>query len=166
MRPDRRQNNIGSRIGPMAKTHLSPRLARLLFIRGVSRAVPPVAVLWALYDWYLVNPLYAALFGLLTLNYVLVYVLVWVAPHRLNGPWRVRAWQTFVLLINALLLPIVFHRTFGVWPWGFIMITIAMVVALYVATAILFHLQDRLPMAGLFAARRGGVIPGGEYTSG
>jgi len=144
----------------MAKVNFSPRLARLLLIRGVSRAIPPIAVLWALYDWCLIEPWYAALFGLLTLNYVLVYVLVWVAPHLLNGPWRVRAWQTFVLLVNALLLPIVFHRTFGVWPWGFIAITVAMVVALYVSTAIFFHLQERLPMAGLFAARRGGVIPG------
>ena len=144
----------------MAKTHFSPRLARLLFIRGLSRAVPPIAVLWALYDWYLIEPWYAALFGLLTLNYVLVYIFVWVAPHLLNGPWRVRAWQTFVLLINALLLPITFYRTFGAWPWGFIAITVMMVVALYVSTAIFFHLQSRLPMGSLFTARRGGIIPG------
>jgi len=150
----------------MAKTNFSPRLARLLFIRGVSRAIPPVVVLWAICDWYLVNPFYAALFGLLTFNYVLVYIFVWVAPHWLNGPWRIRAWQTFVLLINALLLPIVFYRTFEAWPWGFIAMTVAMVVALYVSTAIFFHLQNRLPMAGLFTARRGGMIPGRKHTSG
>lgn len=144
----------------MVKVNFSPRLAKLLFIRGLCRAVPPIAVLWAIYDWYLIRPLYAALFGLLTFNYVLVYILVWVAPHLLNGPWRIRPWQTFILLINGVLLPIIFYRTFDALPWCFIAITVAMVVALYVSTAIFFHLQNRLPMASVFAARRGGMIPG------
>jgi len=144
----------------MAKVNFSPQLARLLFIRGLCRAVPPLAVLWAMYDWYLIRPSYAAAFGVLTLNYVLVYILVWVAPRLLNGPWRIRPWQTFVLLINAILLPIIFYRTFnGALCWGFIAITVVMIISLYVSTAIFFHLQDRLPMASVFTARRGGMIP-------
>ena len=144
----------------MAKVNFSPRLARLLFIRGLCRAIPPLAVLWAIYDWSLIRAGYAAAFGLLTFNYVIVYILVWVAPHLLNGPWRIRPWQTFVLLANALLLPIVFYREFEALPWGFVAITAAMVAALYVSTAIFFHLQDRLPMASVFTARRGGMLAG------
>ncbi len=139
---------------------LSPQLARLLLIRGVARALTPVAVLWGVCDWWLVRPLYAVIFAALTLNYVLVYILGWVAPAALNGPWRIRPWQTFVLLINAFVLPIVFKKTFGVLPWGFIIITVLFFIGLYAGTAILFYMQDRLPMGGIFHARRGGVPPG------
>jgi hypothetical protein len=132
----------------------SPQLTRLLLIRGVARALAPVAVIWGIYDWYLVRPLYALIFGLLTFNYVLVYILTWVAPQLLNGPWRIRAWQTFVLLINAVVLPIAFYRTFGRVPWGFILITLLFFMGLFAATWIHFYMQDKLPMAGAFGARK------------
>ena len=135
-------------------SRFSPQLTRLLVIRGIARALAPVAVLWGIYDWYWVRPLYALIFGLLTFNYVIVYILTWVAPPLLNGPWRIRAWQTFVLLINAVALPIAFYRTHGRVPWGFIAITLLFFVGLYAATWIHFYMQDKLPMAGAFHARK------------
>lgn len=138
----------------------SPQLTRLLLIRGIARALAPVAVLWGIYDWYKIRPLYGLIFAALSFNYVIVYALSWIAPALLNGPWRIRPWQTFVLLINAFVLPIAFYRRFnGHLPWGFIVVTFLFFVGLYVATAILFYLQDRLPMGGLFAARRMAVKP-------
>jgi len=132
----------------------SPQLTRLLVIRGLARAVAPVAVLWGVYDAWLVSPTYGLVLAALTLNYVLVYILTWVAPAALNGPWRIRPWQTFILLINAVLLPILFYRKFDRLPWGFIAITVLFIIGLYVATAIYFHLHARLPMSALFAARK------------
>lgn len=140
-------------------SRLSPELSRLLVIRGLARALAPIAVLWGIYDWWTIHPLYALIFALLAGNYILVYILSWVAPGALNGPWRIRPWQTFVLLINAVLLPIVFKRTHGELPWGFIAITVLFVIGLYVGTYILLYLNERLPMAGIFMARRGGMIP-------
>ena len=155
----------------------SPQLTRLLVIRGIARALAPVAVLWGIYDWYLFArlavpprfPWHALVFALLTANYVLVYILTWVAPAALNGPWRIRPWQTFVLLINAFLLPIQFYRHFGTLPWGFIIITLLFLIGLYVATAIYFYLQNRLPMAGVFAVRKAAaqqspLVPAGQGT--
>jgi hypothetical protein len=81
----------------------------------------------------------------------------------LQGPWRVRSWQTFLLLINAFVLPIVFKRTFGRLPWGFIAITVLFFVGLYIATYILFYLQDKVPMGTLFSARK--AQPGAESQS-
>ena len=98
-------------------SNLSPKLTWLLIIRGITRAITPIAILWGLYDWWLIDRWYAAIFGILTLNYVLVYILSWVAPAMLNGPWRIRPWQTFVLILNAFLLPIMFKRQFGALPW-------------------------------------------------
>jgi hypothetical protein len=118
-----------------------------------------LAVLWGVYDWFRIHPLYAVVFGLLTGNYLLLYAFSWVAPHLLGGPWRVRPWQTFVLLGNAILLPFAFHRTCGSWPWLFIAVQVLMVAALYVSTAILFYFNDRLPMSTIFQTRRGGMIP-------
>jgi hypothetical protein len=143
----------------MPRTNFSPKLARLLFIRGVCRAILPLAVLWGIYDWYRIGPLYAIIFFALTGNYLLMYAFSWVAPHLLGGPGRVRPWQTFVLLGNAILLPFVFHGSFGNWPWLFIAVQVLMVAALYVSTAILFYFNDRLPMSTIFQTRRGGLIP-------
>jgi hypothetical protein len=146
-----------ARKGPhLAK--FSSQLTRLLVIRGVARAIMPIFVIWGIYDWYLVRPLYALIFALLSTNYILVYAISWTAPHLLNGPWRIRPWQTFVLLGSAIALPIIYKRHFGQQPWGYIAMSILMVVGLYVATAILFHLNDRLPMGGIFMARRGGYL--------
>lgn len=143
----------------------SPQLTRLLLIRGVARAIAPLAVLWGIYDWYVYArdgnppqfPWHALLFAALAGNFVIVYVLSWVAPAALNGPWRIRPWQTFVLLINAFLLPIAFYRRSGALPWGFILITVLFFIGLYVATAIWFYLQNRLPAAAGFAARKAAV---------
>jgi len=131
----------------MARKRFSPKLMWLLVTRGVCRAVLPLAVLWGIADWYRVRPIYGLIFAALTLNYVLVYILVWVAPHLLNGPWRVRPWQTFILLANAIILPITFRRELGTWPWGFMCSQLMMIAALVVATKILFYLQSRVPAA-------------------
>ena len=146
----------------------SVRLTRLLLIRGAARAMVPLAILWGIYDWYLFDrlavpprfPLRALVFALLTWNYVLIYVLGFVAPGALNGPWRIRPWQTFVLLINAFWLPIQYIRHFHQVPWGFILVTLLFIVGLYVGTAIGFHLQEKLPMVGAFASRKGTHQPG------
>lgn len=136
----------------MAK--FSPQLTKMLLIRGIARALGPIAILWGIFDWWLINPLYSLIFSLLTLNYVLIYILSWVAPAAMNGPWRIRSWQTFVLIINAFALPIVFRNTFGQMPWGFITITLLFFVGLYASTVIYFQLNERLPMSSIFAARR------------
>jgi len=132
----------------------SPQLTKMLLIRGIARALGPIAILWGIFDWWLINPLYSLIFSLLTLNYVLIYILSWVAPAAMNGPWRIRSWQTFVLIINAFALPIVFRNTFGQMPWGFITITLLFFVGLYASTVIYFQLNERLPMSSIFAARR------------
>ena len=132
----------------------TPELTRLLLIRGIARAITPIAILWGIFDWWLIDWMYGLIFGLVTLNYVLIYVLSWLAPAAMNGPWRIRPWQTFVLIINAFALPIVFRSAFGRLPWGFIVITVLFFIGLYTATAVHFHLQQRLPMAGIFAGRR------------
>ena len=136
----------------------SPELTRLLVIRGVARAIPPIFVLWSLYDWYAVRPLYALIFALLTANYLLVYALSWVAPYLLNGPWRIRPWQTFVLLASIIALPIACKSRLGAIPWGYLGMSVLLVASLYVATVILFYLNDRLPMGQIFMARRGGFL--------
>jgi len=137
----------------------SEKLNRLLLVRGLARAVLPLAVLWGLYDWCLINWWYGVIFGALTLNYVLVYILNWVAPAYLNGPWRIRPWQTFIFIINAFLLPYVFWKEFQALPWGFIGITVLSFISLYVSTAILFYFNERMPMSSIFFSRRGGMIP-------
>jgi hypothetical protein len=141
----------------------SPQLTRLLLIRGAVRAITPIFILWGILDWYAFDrgaepprfPYRALIFALLTGNYILVYILTWTAPNLLNGPWRVRPWQTFVLLINVFLLPIQYYYYFHVVLYGYIAISVLFFVGLYVATAILFHLKDKLPMAGIFAMRKG-----------
>lgn len=155
----------------MAK--FSPELTRLLLIRGIARSMAPIAVLWGIVDWYLFDraavpprfPWHALVFTLLTGNFILLYILVWTAPNLLNGPWRTRPWQTFILLFNFFYLPIQYYRHLGTIPIGFILITILFFVGLYVATAIYFHLQDKLPMAGGFAARRAQAAKPAELTT-
>lgn len=140
----------------------SPQLTRLLLIRGIARSITPIAVLWGILDWYAFDrlavpprfPWHALVFALLTGNYILVYILVWVAPNLLNGPWRVRPWQTFVLLINLFFLPIQYYRHTGQILYGFVFVTLLFFVGLYIATAIHFYIQDKLPMAGAFFLRR------------
>lgn len=64
----------------------SAKLQNLLFVRGLARQIVPLAVLWSAMDWYLVKPVCGVIFLLLTGNYVLVWLLGWVAKSLLNGP--------------------------------------------------------------------------------
>lgn len=143
----------------MAKK-LSPRLTRLLLIRGIARALAPVAVLWGIWDWWQVDWIYALIFAALSFNYVIVYALSWIAPAAQNGPWRIRPWQTFILFINAFVLPIAFYRTQGSVPWGFIAVTFLFFVGLYAGMAIMLHLYRSMPMANFFAAQKGATFAG------
>ena len=137
----------------------SRKLSNLLFVRGLARQVVPVAIVWSAWDWYLVKPLAAAVFLLLTGNYLIVWVLSWVARPLLNGPWRVRPWQTLILLVNIVALPIVYHHLHGRMVWGFLAINVLLLISLYVSTAILLYLGDHLPMNQAFATRRSADLP-------
>lgn len=129
---------------------LSPSLTRLLVIKGICRSGPPVYVLWSIIDWLRTDWRYAVGFAALTLNYVIVFLLTWTAPSLMNGPWRVRPWQTFLLAINMLVLPIMFYRAHGHLPWIFFLATTYCVACLYVGTAIYLHLHQKLPMNSVF----------------
>jgi hypothetical protein len=125
--------------------HFEPGLMRLLIIKGACRAGPPIYILWSIFEWSRVDWRWAVGFGALTLNYVLVYLLTWTAPALMNGPWRVRPWQTLVLLANAFVLPVAFRRVYGHLPWIFIAATVLCFASLYVGTAIYLRLHDKLP---------------------
>ena len=131
----------------------SPGLMRLLIIKGACRAGPPIYVLWSIFEGGHLDPRWAAVFAALTLNYVIVYLLTWTAPALMNGPWRVRPWQTLVLFLNAFILPVAYRRVFGGLPWAFIAAAVLCFASLYVGTAIYLHLHDKLPAAA-FAAKR------------
>lgn len=137
----------------------SPSLRRLLIIKGVCRVGPPLYVLWSIVEWCRIDWRYAVGFAALTLNYVLVYALTWTFPSLMNGPWRVRPWQTMVLLANAVILPIVFWRARGTLPWIFFLATFLCAASLYIGTAIYIHLQTKLPASALFAAKRDPRLP-------
>lgn len=138
---------------------LSPALTWLLFIKGVCRAGPPLFVLWSIVEWARVDWRYALGFGVLTFNYVLVYLLTWTAPGLMQGPWRVRPWQTLMLLANAIAFPIVFRRVHGHLPWVFIAAAVMCLATLYIGTAIYIHINQKLPMGSLFASRRSPALP-------
>lgn len=137
----------------------SSKLQNLLFVRGLARQIVPLAVVWSAVDWYLVKPACGVIFLLLTGNYVLVWLLSWVARSLLNGPWRVRPWQTLVLIINFVSLPIVYYVVHGEIVWGFLGINVSMFAGLFASTAILVYFGDRLPMNQIFAAERGMELP-------
>jgi hypothetical protein len=134
----------------------SSKLKTMMLTRGVARFITPVAILWGIYDWTYVSWAGALAYGLLTINYVIVYSLSWVAPPLMNGPWRIRPWQTFVLLLNIIALPILYYRSQGAVPWGFLVISGLFLVGLYVGTAIFLYLNRRLPMHSAFAQMRTG----------
>jgi len=138
----------------------SQKLANLLFVRGLARQVVPVALLWSAWDWHLIGPIHAAVFLLLTGNYLIVWALGWVAKSLLNGPWRVRPWQTLILVLNFVSLPIVFYLKHRQILWGFLGINALMFVGLYVSTAILLYFDRHLPLGNLFAASSPGTVPG------
>jgi hypothetical protein len=143
----------------------SRKLANLLFIRGLARQVVPVAIVWSAWDWYRVSPYYAAVFLMLTGNYLLVWVFSWVARSLLNGPWRVRPWQTLILIANFVALPIVFYLAHKEIVWGFLAINLLLFISLIVSTAVLFYLGDKLPAGQAFALGRGIGLPGARATN-
>lgn len=139
---------------------LSSKLTWLLFIKGVCRAGPPLFVLWSIFEWARVDWRYALGFGTLTINYVLVYVLTWTAPALMQGPWRVRPWQTLLLAANAIVFPLVFRADRGHLPWAFIAAALLCLASLYVGTAIYLHINQKLPMSTVFASQRKSPLPG------
>lgn len=138
---------------------LSPTLTWLLFIKGVSRLGPPLFVLWSIVEWCRVDWHYAVVFGALTINYVIVYVLTWTAPPLMQGPWRVRPWQTLLLFANAIVLPVMFRRVHGHLPWIFIAAAILCAASLYIGAAIYLHLNEKLPMGSVFEKTRNPDLP-------
>jgi hypothetical protein len=144
---------------------LSPQLTRLLLVRGAVRFITPAAVVWGIYDWWLIRPLYGLIYAALTFNYVLVLVLAFTAPALMNGPWRIRPAQTFILLINVIALPIAFKQTFGALPWGFIAVSALMIAGLYAATAIHLYLQEKMPASTVFAHSNREAAPGPGKTA-
>jgi hypothetical protein len=137
----------------------SPTLGRLLFIKGVCRAGPPAYVLWSIVDWCRVDWRYALAFAALSFNYVIIYSLTWTYPALMQGPWRVRPWQTLMLAANAVVLPVMFHRAHGHLPWITIAAAALCLASLYIGAAIYLYLNERLPMAGAFASRRDPRLP-------
>jgi hypothetical protein len=139
--------------------HFSSRLSWLLFIKGVCRAIPPLYVLWSTVEWLRIEVLCAVIFGVLTWNYVLLYILSWVQPSLMQGPWRVRPVQTFILLANAIVLPIMFYRIYGHLPWVFLASAVLCFASLFIGTVIYIHLNRKLPMGAIFAATRSPGLP-------
>lgn len=131
----------------------------LLLVKGACRAGPPIYVLWSIYEWTRVDWRIAVVFAALTLNYVLVFLLTWTAPGLMNGPWRVRPWQTLVLLVNAIALPVMFYRVYGRLPLIFIATAVLCVASLYVGAAIFLYLNDKLPRSLLNPQGPAGTTP-------
>lgn len=146
----------------MAK--LGFKLTWLLIIRALARPTASIAVIWGIVDWYFVHPAAAVVFGLLTFNFVVVHIFGWVAPSQINGPLRIRPFQTFVMLGNVIILPIVFHRTYGYVPWGFVAAGVLFIVGLFVSTWIYVYLNEKLPMGQLFADQRLAKARDGGYS--
>lgn len=104
-------------------------------------------VIYAVVLWWRVHPVAAVVFAALTFNYPVAYVMIYTAPAQIRGVWRVRMWQTVLLLLNAVVLPIVHYVVLGTVPWGFVIAGVVLVVAWYTATAMLFYMQDRSPLS-------------------
>jgi len=147
-------------------SRLTPELKQMLLIRGISRALLPLSVLWGILDWCFVDWRYALGFAVLTGNFPIVYALTWIAPPYTTGLVRIRPWQTFVLIINAVVLPTLFYRACGRLPYGFIGITILAFAGLFVSTLIQLQFNERLPMAGIFAQRRQQKLEGAHAGPG
>ena len=134
----------------MSLARFSPKLKWLLRLRAAGRVIVPLTVLWGVYDWFRIAPLYGIIYALLTFNYVLALLFILTRSPQINGPLRVRPIQTFILLINAFALPIVFYKTIGLVPWFFITVCILMVASLYVGTVTHLYFMQKLPMAAVF----------------
>ena len=145
----------------------SQKLGTLLFVRGLARQVMPVAIVWSAIDWWLVRPIYAVVFLVLTFNYLIVWALNWIAPAHLSGPWRVRPWQTLILLANMISLPVVYYRVHGQIVWGFIAVNVLLIISLYVGTAIMLYFNEKMPMPGTLRQQPAGAstTPAGSAES-
>jgi hypothetical protein len=122
----------------------------MLRVRVAARVIVPVGVVWGVYDWFWIHPVCAIIYGLLTFNYVLALFFVVTRSPQINGPLRIRPIQTFILLINAFVLPIVYYRTYGVVPWFFILVCLLMAAGLYAGVVTHIYFMQKLPMAPLF----------------
>ncbi len=143
----------------------SSKLLWLLIIKGACRSGPPIYILWSIVEWLWVDWRYAVGFAALTLNYVIVYILTWTAPALMNGPWRVRPWQTLVLVVNAFLLPIMFRRAYGHLPWLFIAAAILCAASLFIGSAIYLYLHEKSPAGALLAQRQPVPVPADQKTA-
>ncbi|MFQ6048043.1 MAG: hypothetical protein ACE5K7_01605 [Phycisphaerae bacterium] len=137
---------------------LSAKLGALLLVRGALRPLAPITVIWGVVAWWFVAPMAAAVYALLTGNYVVVYVLTWVRPAAIHGPWRVRAVQTFVVLANSFAIPIVYYWRGWSLPWGFVVMSVIYHAGLVASTYILLYLQQRLPMVSVFSRQRSALL--------
>jgi hypothetical protein len=131
-----------------------------MVVRGALRVLAPITVVWGIAAWWFVGALPAVMYGLLVWNYVLVYILTWTAPKAIHGPWRVRPVQTFIVLGNSFVLPWMYYARGWPLPWGFLAMCIVYHIALFVSTYILLYLQEHLPMGGIFAQQRTGLLRG------
>jgi len=134
----------------------SQKLAWMLRVRVAARVVVPLAVLWGIFDWFRIAPLYGLIYALLTFNYVVVFLFVVARSPQVSGPLRIRPFQTFVLIINAVVLPIVFYRTHGLIPWFFIAVSVLMLAGLYAGAVIYLYFLQKLPMASIFQRQYAG----------
>lgn len=135
-----------------------PKLMSLLVTRGALRVLAPITVTWGVAAWWFVGWLPALIYSLLVWNYVWVYILTWVAPKAIHGPWRIRPVQTFIVLANSLAVPLVYYSRGWPLPWGFIAMCIVYHLSLIASTYILLYLQDRLPLVSVFSQQRSGVL--------
>jgi len=132
----------------------SPKLTMLLAIRASLRILAPITVIWGVVAWSFVGWPYAVGYAAVTWNYVLVFMLTWIARTAMQGPWRVRPIQTFIVLANSFVLPWVYYSRGWAIPWGFVGMCVIYHIGLVISTYIFLYLKDRLPMAAAFAPRR------------
>jgi len=153
--PDQRQPTASSgsrsRQGPRTP---SPKLATLLAIRASLRVLAPITVIWGVVAWSFVGWPYAVVYGALTWNYVLVFLLTWIARTAMQGPWRVRPIQTFIVLANSFIVPWMYYRRGWALPWGFVGMCVVYHIGLVISTYVFLYLRDKLPMAAVFAPQR------------
>jgi len=133
---------------------LSARLTVLLAVRASLRILAPITVIWGVVAWSFVGWPYAVGYAAVTWNYVLVFMLTWIARTAMQGPWRVRPIQTFIVLANSFVLPWVYYHRGWALPWGFVGMCVGYHVGLVISTYIFLYLRERLPMASVFAPQR------------
>ena len=132
----------------------SPKLTMLLAIRASLRILAPITVIWGVVAWSFAGWPYAVVYAALTWNYVLVFLLTWIARTAMQGPWRVRPIQTFIVLANSFVLPWMYYHRGWALPWGFVGMCVVYHIGLAVSTYIFLYLRDRTPIGAVFAPQR------------